>query len=485
MSEEFTPGTVVLTKLKGFPAWPSMVMSFELLPEKIQKMQTKAVKTLKSNKKYSTKSDKDFVCVRFFGDDDYLWTCTSEMSVLTKSAIDDYLKKKGTPASKSRSKKSSITTAYLLSSQVKSLEDFADFGSYGPTFEEMEFRNRNSNSSNGEIEILEIDDDSDNNADIEDAEEITVSTKRKAPARKSTKTTKTTKETKETKTPKTTKTTKATKATKATSKTTKGSTTTKTTTKRKADTAATKSTSKKAKVATKTGSKVSKKDSKTESKKASKASTKTATEKDIEVIVLDSDWGLDEDENGEDASVGNANNVAEIMESIETNAKLFKEIREIFQTNLLPKKLEISENSENPENPEKSSEQNPGTKTDDSEKEKEKDKETTSTVPYENMDTKSIQKVEKLASKLNHLLEVQLSILKASNLHKVLYDILKDPELKDDPKFRKYRKEIGNFIEKWCGFTVEVDEHWSKNYTEPSDKLEVETNGKTTEAVKA
>ncbi|GME73436.1 unnamed protein product [[Candida] boidinii] len=101
------------------------------------------------------------------------------------------------------------------------------------------------------------------------------------------------------------------------------------------------------------------------------------------------------------------------------------------------------------------------------------------------MDSKSIQKVEKLAFKLNHLLEVQLSILKASNLHKVLYDILKDPELKDDPKFRKYRKEISNFIEKWCGFTVEVDEHWSKNYTESSEKLEVETNGKTTEGVKA
>lgn len=80
----FHPRDMVLSKLKGYPAWPSMVVDPESVNEAVRRERPRAGKPY---------------CVRFFPKGDYAWLPPREVSKLTMTAvrnyIDDSSKKKG------------------------------------------------------------------------------------------------------------------------------------------------------------------------------------------------------------------------------------------------------------------------------------------------------------------------------------------------------------------------------------------------------
>ncbi|QPG77040.1 hypothetical protein FOA43_004437 [Brettanomyces nanus] len=140
-------GDLVLTKIKGFPEWPTRIVDFSLLPEHIQQLKPKSVSSVsRRGKKHVKKSDDhgELVCVKFYGDDEWIWCSTNDMKPLSYEQIDEYLVKKGEIPDKDGSyvaKKSNknirLTAAYKLANNKElSVEDFAKYGSQGKLAEE-------------------------------------------------------------------------------------------------------------------------------------------------------------------------------------------------------------------------------------------------------------------------------------------------------------------------------------------------------------
>ncbi|ESX02145.1 hypothetical protein KL918_003689 [Ogataea parapolymorpha] len=139
----FPPGSLVLTKIKGFPEWPSRVIDYEQLPEKIRNMKPGSAP---GRKRRRAASEPQLVCVKFYGDDEYFWCTEKDLKPLTDDMVTEYLVKKGElPDSdgnfraKRASKVSSLTNAYLCANNKDvSPQDFALYGSYGRVGEEDE-----------------------------------------------------------------------------------------------------------------------------------------------------------------------------------------------------------------------------------------------------------------------------------------------------------------------------------------------------------
>ena len=92
--DQFPPTTVVLAKVKGYPAWPAMVLEESKLPDHIlsKKPKTKSSSSLttpSSRKKKST-IPAHILPVRFFSDDTYIWINTHDIKLLTKDAIQNF-----------------------------------------------------------------------------------------------------------------------------------------------------------------------------------------------------------------------------------------------------------------------------------------------------------------------------------------------------------------------------------------------------------
>ncbi|KAH3662522.1 hypothetical protein OGAPHI_005774 [Ogataea philodendri] len=139
----FSPGSLVLTKIKGFPEWPSRVIDYEQLPEKIQKIRPASAA---GRRRRRGDSDTRSVCVKFYGDDEYFWCSEKDLKPLDDDAVTSYLVKKGELPDvdgnfrvKRASKVSSLTNAYLCANNKDvSAEDFALYGSYGKVGEDDE-----------------------------------------------------------------------------------------------------------------------------------------------------------------------------------------------------------------------------------------------------------------------------------------------------------------------------------------------------------
>ncbi|KAF7973272.1 hypothetical protein HWV62_15711 [Athelia sp. TMB] len=76
---------IVLAKIRGFPAWPGMVVDPDTVPPAVQKERPTSKKT-------------NFYCVRFFPAGDYSWTVAKDLSRLHAHEIDSFL---GEPHKKS------------------------------------------------------------------------------------------------------------------------------------------------------------------------------------------------------------------------------------------------------------------------------------------------------------------------------------------------------------------------------------------------
>lgn len=74
---KFQVGDVVLGKLKGFPAWPSVVVDRDNVPKKVEKERPKS---------------SSIVCVQYFPTGEYSWLSPVDVKSLPKHEIDAYLK---------------------------------------------------------------------------------------------------------------------------------------------------------------------------------------------------------------------------------------------------------------------------------------------------------------------------------------------------------------------------------------------------------
>lgn len=156
-STQYKSGDLVLTKIKGFPEWPTRVVDFSLLPEHIQNLKPKTVSSKSTSRSRSRrrngKGSRDHgesICVKFYGDDEYTWCSTNDLKPLSEEQVADYLVKKGeipdktgNYVAKKTAKGKKLTEAYKLAyNKELSADDFIKYGSEGkpaePEAEEIE-----------------------------------------------------------------------------------------------------------------------------------------------------------------------------------------------------------------------------------------------------------------------------------------------------------------------------------------------------------
>lgn len=116
------PTAIVLAKVKGYPAWPAMVLQDDLLPDNIQQLKPKSVKQTKKGPPIVA------VPVRFFADNTYIWIKSVDLKPLDKDAIAAFLHK--------RSRKTDpLVQAYTLAQDPPDMAEFIRWGSQGPPSE--------------------------------------------------------------------------------------------------------------------------------------------------------------------------------------------------------------------------------------------------------------------------------------------------------------------------------------------------------------
>lgn len=130
---EYQPTSIVLAKVKGYPAWPAMVLDESLLPEHISnkkpKSKTNPPTSISSPTPQSPSKKKPsiIVPVRFFSDDTYIWINTNDLKPLTKQMIQDYF----STSSKKRKIDNLLQTAYELANDPPEMGLFIEYGSKG------------------------------------------------------------------------------------------------------------------------------------------------------------------------------------------------------------------------------------------------------------------------------------------------------------------------------------------------------------------
>ncbi|KAM9907317.1 hypothetical protein OXX79_001023 [Metschnikowia pulcherrima] len=115
------PTAIVLAKVKGYRAWPAMVLDENILPENIRKMKPKSIKLTRKMPRPVI-----IVPVRFFSDDTYIWIKSCDLKILSPKEIEDFLLKR------INSKKDTLIDAYKLAQNPPDMGEFNKWGSQGP-----------------------------------------------------------------------------------------------------------------------------------------------------------------------------------------------------------------------------------------------------------------------------------------------------------------------------------------------------------------
>lgn len=119
-ADALVPTTIVLAKVKGFRAWPAMVLEEAILPDNIKKLKPRSPKPVKGKPVTA-------VPVRFFKDDTYIWMRSNELQILSLEQIQAFLNKKA-----KTKKKDLLTLAYTLARDPPDMHEFNMWGSAGP-----------------------------------------------------------------------------------------------------------------------------------------------------------------------------------------------------------------------------------------------------------------------------------------------------------------------------------------------------------------
>ncbi|KAG7660590.1 uncharacterized protein J8A68_005856 [[Candida] subhashii] len=127
--DQFPPTTVVLAKVKGYPAWPAMVLEESKLPDHIlskkPKTKSSSSSTTPSSPKKKSTIPAHILPVRFFSDDTYIWINSHDIKLLTKDAIQNFF----TDSNKKRRRDNLLQKAYELANDPPDMELFIQYGS--------------------------------------------------------------------------------------------------------------------------------------------------------------------------------------------------------------------------------------------------------------------------------------------------------------------------------------------------------------------
>lgn len=124
---EFKPGLIVLSKVKGFSPWPSMILPESLAPDNIMKIKPK-VRTRKSRRGEEDSEDGIYL-VKFFSDDTYQWLQALELQPLPLDQLESF---------KPRRSSRKLDLAYKVAAKNLDMYEFATYGSLGSSGAEKE-----------------------------------------------------------------------------------------------------------------------------------------------------------------------------------------------------------------------------------------------------------------------------------------------------------------------------------------------------------
>ncbi|CCE86392.1 Piso0_004878 [Millerozyma farinosa CBS 7064] len=147
-SEKFSPKSIVLAKVKGYPSWPAMILDESLLPEHISNLKPKTLKQKKGSKPVS------ILPVRFFSDDTYIWIKSSDLKPLSADTVSKYF------GNERRRKDKLLDNAYKLAQNPPDMELFIKWGSKGEPPKVVE-------RDDDELDLIDEDEDE----ELEDLEE--------------------------------------------------------------------------------------------------------------------------------------------------------------------------------------------------------------------------------------------------------------------------------------------------------------------------
>lgn len=124
MTTEFPEKSFVLAKVKGYPEWPALVVCTDDIP------------TAMADKKPKTRTDS--ICVKFYFDDKYLWCNSSNLKLIDKQFIREFLVESGeeVPAGEEdfvdnqAGRRKRIVSAYLKAYTLP-IDEFIKWGSWG------------------------------------------------------------------------------------------------------------------------------------------------------------------------------------------------------------------------------------------------------------------------------------------------------------------------------------------------------------------
>lgn len=122
----YTPKSIVLAKVKGYPPWPAMILEETMLPENIL---SKKPKSVKQPPKRKLSKPISILPVRFFSDDTYIWIKSNEVKTLNHEMINLFLQ------NDKKRKDNLLQTAYELANDPPDMELFIKWGSKGEPVE--------------------------------------------------------------------------------------------------------------------------------------------------------------------------------------------------------------------------------------------------------------------------------------------------------------------------------------------------------------
>lgn len=453
-STQYKSGDLVLTKIKGFPEWPTRVVDFSLLPEHIQNLKPKTVSSKSTSRSRSRrrngKGSRDHgesICVKFYGDDEYTWCSTNDLKPLSEEQVADYLVKKGeipdktgNYVAKKTAKGKKLTEAYKLAyNKELSADDFIKYGSEGkPAEPETE-------------EIEEEEEEMEEPAKKPEAAEKKISkSKSRSPASNSKNSTKP-----------------------------NGKSSSRANVKRKAVSSSAgsrkkvKSSPTVALASSRTRARSSTPKSRSSSKPKPKATPKVESSsesqsEESEESEESDDWG--EDIVNVDSGIVDVKTIpSSVVLSKESNnaKKVYSKLRAKIQAIVLGPLDEEGEKNKlgkEKEDGKKDDEENDDGKEDDGEKE---DKENAKPkIDYK-------QKISQLSPLVDEAVNYNpplISALRSTNLYRVLIIILKKPEYQN----ARFNKKLRKFLKETLDLEVSVDKHWGDSWTKEMDDKEEE-----------
>jgi hypothetical protein len=162
----YSPTSVVLAKVKGYPPWPAMVLDESLLPQNILDKRPKNVRQ-KTGRKGKGK-EVTVLPVRFFSDDTYIWIKDNELKPMTQQMIDTHL------SSDKKRKDKLLEKAYQLAKNPPDMKEFVTWGSRGPPKdhkEDPEYEEEDVEMEEDDVDEDEAEDDEIEEEEVEDNDE--------------------------------------------------------------------------------------------------------------------------------------------------------------------------------------------------------------------------------------------------------------------------------------------------------------------------